>query len=774
MGQFGVGQPVRRKEDARLLTGQGRFIDDVIMPEQAFAYVVRSPHAHAKINGIDASGARGAPGVIAVLTGAELVGDGIGGIPCLAPLESMDGSAMPMPPHPLLAQDRVRCVGDYVALVIAETRAQAKDAAEQMVVDYEPLPAVVSTADAAQDGAPQIWDEAPGNTAFHWGMGDKDAVDAAFAKAGHVSTIDLVNQRIVVNSMEPRGALGQYDADADQYTLHTGTQNVHLALNVLTGVLNIPPEKLRVVSPDVGGGFGMKVFNYPENALVLWAAKRVGRPVKWASERMEAFVSDTQWRDHVTHAELALDTDGKFLAVRVSTTSNMGAYLSNFAPMIATVAGSHLLVGLYDFAAARVEVRGVFTNTVWVDAYRGAGRPEASYIIERLVDTAARDFGVEPAELRRRNLVPTAKMPYTSAFGTTYDSGDFVTNLDDAMKLADFDGFAGRRAESESRGRLRGIGLGCYIEAAAAMDESAEVVFENDGTVTILIGTLTNGQGHATTYSQVLSDALGVPFESINLVQGDTARIATGGGTGGSRSMMVGGAALTHAAEQIIEKGTKIAAHMLEAAEADIEFADGTFSIVGTDRTLSIAEVAVAAKDAANLPEGVEPGLDTKADSNVADGTYPNGCHICEIEVDPDTGSVEIINYAVVDDFGRVVNPLLLAGQVHGGIVQGAGQALMETCIYDPESGQLVTGSFMDYCMPRADDFPSFMLDVNEVLCTTNPMGIKGAGEAGTVGALGATINALVDALSGLGIRHIEMPATPERVWRAIQEAKAA
>jgi carbon-monoxide dehydrogenase large subunit len=774
MGQFGVGQPVRRKEDARLLTGQGRFIDDVIMPEQAFAYVVRSPHAHAKINGIDASGARGAPGVIAVLTGAELVGDGIGGIPCLAPLESMDGSAMPMPPHPLLAQDRVRCVGDDVALVIAETRAQAKDAAEQMVVDYEPLPAVVSTADAAQDGAPQIWDEAPGNTAFHWGMGDKDAVDAAFAKAGHVSTIDLVNQRIVVNSMEPRGALGQYDADADQYTLHTGTQNVHLALNVLTGVLNIPPEKLRVVSPDVGGGFGMKVFNYPENALVLWAAKRVGRPVKWASERMEAFVSDTQGRDHVTHAELALDTDGKFLAVRVSTTSNMGAYLSNFAPMIATVAGSHLLVGLYDFAAARVEVRGVFTNTVWVDAYRGAGRPEASYIIERLVDTAARDFGVEPAELRRRNLVPTAKMPYTSAFGTTYDSGDFVTNLDDAMKLADFDGFAGRRAESESRGRLRGIGLGCYIEAAAAMDESAEVVFENDGTVTILIGTLTNGQGHATTYSQVLSDALGVPFESINLVQGDTARIATGGGTGGSRSMMVGGAALTHAAEQIIEKGTKIAAHMLEAAEADIEFADGTFSIVGTDRTLSIAEVAVAAKDAANLPEGVEPGLDTKADSNVADGTYPNGCHICEIEVDPDTGSVEITNYAVVDDFGRVVNPLLLAGQVHGGIVQGAGQALMETCIYDPESGQLVTGSFMDYCMPRADDFPSFMLDVNEVLCTTNPMGIKGAGEAGTVGALGATINALVDALSGLGIRHIEMPATPERVWRAIQEAKAA
>jgi len=542
----------------------------------------------------------------------------------------------------------------------------------------------------------------------------------------------------------------------------------------LAGILNISPESLRVVSPDVGGGFGMKVFIYPEQGLVLWAAKRVGRPVKWASERTEAFVSDIQGRDHVTHAEIAMDANGKFQAIKVSSTSNMGAYLSNFAPMIATIAGSHLLTGLYDFAAAYIEVHGVFSNTIWVDAYRGAGRPEASYIIERLVDTAARDLGIDPAELRRRNLVPAAKMPYTSAFGTTYDSGDFAANLEDALKLADLDGFARRRFESESRGKLRGIGLNCYVEAAAAMDESAEVVFEDDETVTILIGTLTNGQGHATTYSQVLEDALGIPFESINLVQGDTARIATGNGTGGSRSMMVGGAALTNAADKIIEKGTKIAAHMLEAAEADIEFADGTFSIVGTDRKLNIAEVAVAAEDAANLPDGVEPGLDTKADANVAAGTFPNGCHICEVEVDPDTGAVQIVSYTVVVDFGRVVNPQLLAGQVHGGIVQGAGQALMEGCRYDPDSGQLVTGSYMDYCMPRADNFPSFSLDVNEVLCTTNPMGIKGAGEAGTVGALGATINALVDALSGFGIRHIEMPATSERVWRAIQDAKAA
>ena len=775
MGQFGVGQPVRRKEDVRLLTGQGRFIDDVTMPNETFATIVRSPHAHARINGIDASAALAAPGVLAVLTGADLVADDIGGVPCLAPVASIDGSAMFAPPHPLLAHDRVRCVGDYVALVVAETRSQAKDAAELLVVDYEPLAAVVGTAQAGRDGAPQVWDEAPGNLVFHWGMGDKDAVDAAFAKAARVSTVDLVNQRIVVNSMEPRGAIGQYEADTEQYTLHVGSQNVHLALGTLSSaVLKIPAEKLRVVSPDVGGGFGMKVFVYPEHGLVLWAAKRVGRPVKWSSDRSEAFVSDTQGRDHVTHAEIAMDADGKFQAVKVSSTSNMGAYLSNFAPMIATVAGSHLLTGLYDFAAAYVDVRGVFSNTVWVDAYRGAGRPEASYIIERLVDTAARDLGMDPAELRRRNLVPSAKMPYTSAFGTTYDSGDFVANLEDALKLGGRDGFAARRTESESRGRLRGIGLNCYVEASAAMDEAAEVIFEDDGTVTMLVGTLTNGQGHATSYSQVLVDALGIPFESINLVQGDTARIAKGGGTGGSRSMMVGGAALTHAAEQIIEKGTKIAAHMLEAAEADIEFADGTFSIVGTDRKLTIAEVAVAAKDAANLPDGVEPGLDTKADSGVSAGTYPNGCHICEVEVDPDTGVVEIARYSVVDDFGRVVNPLLLAGQVHGGIVQGAGQALMENCVYDAQSGQLVTGSFMDYTMPRADNFPAFDLDVNEVLCTTNPMGIKGAGEAGTVGALGATINALVDALSGLGIRHVEMPATPERVWRAIREAKAA
>jgi carbon-monoxide dehydrogenase large subunit len=773
MGQFGVGQPVRRKEDARLLTGQGRFIDDVTMPDEACAFVVRSPHAHAKINGIDTSAALQAPGVLAVLTGADLAADGIGGVPCLAAIQNIDGSDMFAPPRPLLTQDRVRCVGDYVALVVAESRDQAKDAAEQLNVDYESLPAVTGTAEAAGDGAPQIWSDATGNTAFRWGMGDKGGVDAAFAKAERISTVDLINQRIVVNSIEPRGAVGQYDASADQYTLHTGSQNVHLALGVLAGILNISPESLRVVSPDVGGGFGMKVFIYPEQGLVLWAAKRVGRPVKWASERTEAFVSDIQGRDHVTHAEIAMDANGKFQAIKVSSTSNMGAYLSNFAPMIATIAGSHLLTGLYDFAAAYIEVHGVFSNTIWVDAYRGAGRPEASYIIERLVDTAARDLGIDPAELRRRNLVPAAKMPYTSAFGTTYDSGDFAANLEDALKLADLDGFARRRFESESRGKLRGIGLNCYVEAAAAMDESAEVVFEDDETVTILIGTLTNGQGHATTYSQVLEDALGIPFESINLVQGDTARIATGNGTGGSRSMMVGGAALTNAADKIIEKGTKIAAHMLEAAEADIEFADGTFSIVGTDRKLNIAEVAVAAEDAANLPDGVEPGLDTKADANVAAGTFPNGCHICEVEVDPDTGAVQIVSYTVVDDFGRVVNPLLLAGQVHGGIVQGAGQALMEGCRYDPDSGQLVTGSYMDYCMPRADNFPSFSLDVNEVLCTTNPMGIKGAGEAGTVGALGATINALVDALRGFGIRHIEMPATSEKVWRAIQDAKA-
>ncbi len=778
MAQFGVGQPVRRKEDVRLLTGNGQYIDDISLPRQTYAAIVRSPHAHALIKNIDTAAAAKAPGVVAVFTGADVVADGLGPIPCLGHVEPRDGSDMPVPPHLLLAKDRVRSVGDYLALVVAETRLQAKDAAELVDVDYEPLPATIDTATAADKGQPQVWDEIADNTVFEWEQGDKAAVEAAFAKAPHISRIDLVNQRIVVSSMEARGAIGEYDPKTDRYTLHVGGQWVHMMRDVLAkDILRIPTEKLRVVTPDVGGGFGMKVFVYPEHGLVLWAAKKVGRPVKWVSERMEAFLSDTQARDHVTHAEIAMDDDGHFLAVKVSNISNFGAYLSNFAPMITTHAGCHLVSGLYDIPAGYIEVRGVVTNTVVVDAYRGAGRPESSFIIERLVDTAARDLGIDASELRRRNFVPADRFPYTSAFGTTFDSGDFVRNMDDAMKLADVAGFGDRRADAEARGRLRGLGMNCYIEATdggPVWEEDVHVLFEGNGTVTVLIGTLATGQGHKTSYSQVLADSLGIPFEDINIVQGDTDRIATGGGTAGSKSMMLGSAALTHAAEKIIEKGKRIAAHMLEAAEADIEFTDGAFSIIGTDRALTVIEVAVAARDKANLPDGVEPGLDQKANSESAAGTYPNGCHICEVEVDPDTGIVKVLNYSVVDDFGRVVNPLLLAGQVHGGIVQGLGQALMEACVYDSASGQLVTGSFMDYAMPRAFDVPPFKLDVNEVLCTTNPLGIKGAGEGGTVGALGAPINALVDALRGYGVRHIEMPATSERVWRAIQEARTA
>ena len=773
MGQFGVGQPVRRKEDVRLLTGGGRFLDDISMTDEAHAFILRSPHAHANIRAIDTSAAQDAPGVVAVLTGADVEADGVGGIICLAPVESKDGREMPQPPHPLLARGRVRCVGDGLAMVIADSSAQAKDAAERIVVDYEPLPAVIGTADAATDGAPQVWDEAPNNTAFDWELGDKAAVDAAFAAAAQVSTIDLVNQRLVVNSIEPRGAMGQYDASTGLYTLHTPTQMPHMAREVLAGpVLHVELDKLRVVSTDVGGGFGMKVFVYVEQALVLWAAAKVGRPVKWQSERAEAFLCDTQGRDQVTHAELALDGDGKFLALRVSSTANLGAYLSNFSPMIVTAAGNPMLTGLYAIPAAHVEVKGVFTNTVLVDAYRGAGRPEASYIIERLVDTAARDAGLSPDEIRRRNFVSPEMIPYTTPLGITYDSGHFVQNMEDAAATADWADFEARRKQSAAHGKLRGIGIGAYAEIAGeGPDEGAEVIFEDDGTVTVLIGTMTNGQGHATSYSQVLEDILGLPFESINIVQGDTARIATGGGTGGSRSMIHGGVALKHAADKIIEKGRKIAAHMLEAAEADVEFADGSFTIIGTDRRLSVAEVAVAARDQANLPEGLEPGLDAEARSEVEAPSYPNGCHICEVEIDPDTGACQVVNYTVADDFGRVVNPLLVEGQVHGGVAQGAGQALLEACIYDPENGQLMTGSFMDYALPRADTLPTINFEFNEVLCATNPLGIKGAGEAGTVGALAAVINAVVDALSGLGVRHIEMPATPERIWQAIADA---
>ncbi len=778
MGQFGMGQPVRRLEDQRLVTGHGRYTDDISLAHQAYAYVLRSPHAHARIRGIDTKAAEAAPGVLAVYTAADLARDGIGTIPLLTPLPNRDGSPCKAPPYPVLAADRVRHAGDAVALIVAETPAQAKDAGELVAVDYEPLPAAVETATALAQSQPLVWDDAPQNLHLDWEIGDKAATDAAFARAKHVVALRLGNNRLVANSMETRNAIGDWSAGEQRYTLYSSTQGSHVVRQIMSGVLGVPENRIRVVTPDVGGGFGMKLFLYREFVLVLYAARKLGRPVKWAGERSEAFLSDTQGRDNVTDAELALDGDGRFLAIRIATVANMGAYLSNFSSFIPTLAGTQMLTGLYTLPAAYVGVKCVFTHTVPVDAYRGAGRPEAAYVVERLVDVAARRLGIPAAELRRRNFVKREQMPYNTALGLTYDSGDFVRNMDDALRLADQQGFAARRAASQAKGKLRGFGFATYIEqCGTGGDEMAELRFDPSGGVTLLIGTQSSGQGHHTAYAQFVADGLGIPLEEIRFHQGDTDTVSFGRGTGGSRSLPVGGNAVRGAIDKVIAKTKKIAAHKLEAAEADIEFADGAFRIAGTDRSVDFTTIAKAAFEPSELPPGMESGLDETARYMHKASTFPNGCHVCEVEIDPDTGATRIQRFVVVDDFGAVVNPLLLAGQVHGGIGQGVGQALLEDCIYDADSGQLVTGSLMDYCMPRADNMPDIEFSYNVVPCTTNPLGIKGAGEAGAIGAPPAVINAVVDALSPYGVEHVEMPATAERVWRAIAEtgtAKAA
>jgi carbon-monoxide dehydrogenase large subunit len=727
--------------------------------------------------------------VVAVLTGADMAADGVGGLPCGWLVHSKDGSPMVEPPHPPLVPDRVRHVGDHVAVVIAESLDQAREAAELVEVDYKVLPAIINTAQAAKSGAPQVWDQAKSNTCYDWHIGDKAATDAAFAKAAHVTKLDLVNNRLVANAMEPRAAIGEYDTGSGNYTLYTTSQNPHV-IRLLMGafVLKLPEHRLRVVAPDVGGGFGSKIYHYAEEAIVTWASKKVGRPIKWTADRSEAFMSDAQGRDHVTHCELAMDKDGKFLGLRASTTANLGAYLSTFSTCVPTYLHGTLLAGVYTTPAIYCEVRAVFTNTVPVDAYRGAGRPEATYLLERIVDKAADEMKMDPADIRRKNFIPKTAFPYQTPVALQYDTGNYQATLDQALKTADYAGFKARREEAKKRGKLRGIGIASYIEACgiapsnvvgslgarAGLYEAAQVRVHPTGSISIFTGSHAHGQGHETTFAQVVSDRLGVPIENVDIVHGDTSKVLFGMGTYGSRSIAVGGTAIMRALDKVIAKGKKIAAHMLEAAESDIEFADGVFRIVGTDRRLSIGEIATAARNSANLPKGIEPGLDTKAKSDVAAGTYPNGCQVCEVEIDRDTGVVSIANYTVVDDFGKVVNPVLIAGQVHGGIVQGVGQALLEHCIYDRQSGQLLTGSFMDYAMPRADNVPSFRLAFNEVLCKTNPLGIKGAGEAGTVGALGAVTNAIVDALRGLGVKHVEMPATPERLWRTIHGVRAA
>ena len=773
MKQFGIGQPVRRVEDRRFITGRGNYLDDISRPRQAYAFMLRSPHAHARIRRVDPAAAITAAGVLAVFTGEDLARDGLGTIPCLSAVTNRDGSAATFPPHPAIVRDRVRHVGDTVAMVIGESLAAARDAAELIAVDYDPLPAAVDTARALDRGQPLVWDTAPGNLSFDWEVGDGAAVAQVMSEAHHRVVLELVNNRVVVNSMEPRGAIGEYDPGEDSCTLWSSTQGSHFVRNLLAeSIFKIPENRIRVVTPDVGGGFGMKLFLYPEHILVLWAAKKLVCAVKWTAERSDAFMTDTQGRDNITRLELALDEDLRFLALDVAILANMGAYLSNFAPEIPTVSGAVMHSGVYAIPAIHVGVKGVFTNTVPVDAYRGAGRPEAAYAVERLIDFAARRLGVRPEELRRRNFIKPEAMPYSTPLGLNYDSGEFARNMDQALAAADLAGFAVRRAEARARGRYRGLGHAVYIEQSGfPPDEFAELRFDPSGTLTILMGTQSSGQGHQTAYTQLAVERLGVAPEKVRVQQGDTASISFGRGTGGSRSLPVGGASLAQAADKLIAKGRRIAAHLFEAAEADVEFADGVFTVSGTDRMLGIEEVARAAFNPAQQAPGIEPGFAETGHYTPPQPTFPNGCHVCEIEVEPETGHIDILRYLVVDDFGTVINPLLLRGQVQGGVAQGVGQAMLEHCVFDPETGQLLTGSLTDYCLPRADDLPAIEFAFNIVPCRTNPLGIKGAGEAGAIGAPPALVNAVVDALAELGIEHLDMPLIPERVWAAIRAA---
>ncbi len=771
MGKFGIGQGLSRVEDSRLLRGEGCYSDDIRLAGEVHGIVVRSPYAHARIVENDLTAARAAPGVLGVFSAADLDADGIGDIPCLAPMTGKNGSATVQPGHPVLARERVRHVGDPVAFVVADTLDAARDAAELVMPDYEELPAVVDTGAARDPRAPQIWDAAPGNLCLDWEQGDKVACAAAFAEAAKVVSLELVNNRVVVNALEPRVALGVYDPDDNagqgRYTLYSGNQGAHRVRNWLAEHnFHEPPERFHVICPDVGGSFGMKIFIYAELVLVLWAARRVGRPVRWCADRSESFLCDAQSRDHVSRAELALDGEGRILALRAATTAAMGAYLSNFAPFIPTGCSAPMFSGLYRIPQVYVEVACVFTNTVPVDAYRGAGRPEAAYLVERLIDHAAREIGETPAAFRRRNFITPDTLPYRTATGVTYDSGDFPAMMVRAMQAVDWQGFDRRREKARAAGRYRGLGMACYVEACGSSgEEGARMVMASDGHLILDIGTQTNGQGHATAYGQILADRLGLEPDAITVRQGDSDRLSVTGGTGGSRSIHMGGMAIGGACDVFIERARRLAGDMLEAAEADIEFSDSTFIIVGTDRQVTLTEVAGEAEKRGDPLQG-------EGEHRDATGTYPNGCHLCELEVDPETGRIEVLRYLVVDDFGTLINPLLVAGQVHGGTAQGLGQALLEDTRYDGDSGQLLSGSLMDYCLPRADDLPSIELTlVEDYPCTTNEMGVKGAGEAGAIGACPAIINALVDALSPLGVRHIDMPATPERVWRAIRNA---
>src|SRR5271165_4159976 len=768
MTKFGLAQPVRRVEDKRLLTGNGRYTDDIVLPGMLHGVVVRSPHAAAQINRIDTATALSLEGVAAIYTAADLNKDGITPMPCAAPVQNRDGSNMASPPHPALADAMARHVGDPVAFVVAETAKAAHDAAERIAIDYNVLPTITDMPTATEPGAPQVWPEAANNLAFDWEVGDKAATDGQFARAAHVTRLTVVNNRVVVASMETRAAIADYDPATGRWTLYANTQGGWLIKGLLGSVFATDPAKFRVITPDVGGGFGMKAFLYAEHVLTCYAARKLGRPVKWMSDRSEAFVADTQGRDNITLGELAIDKDGRFIALRTRNVANMGAYLSTFAPYIPTLAGGAVLSGVYDFQQIYANVIGVFTNTVPVDAYRGAGRPESNYLLERLVDAAARELKIDPAELRRRNMVPQSAMPHPTPVGKTYDSGDFAMVLDAALKQMDYAGFAARREEAARRGKRRGIGMAYYLEVTMGdITERAEIRFAEDGFVDVYVGTQSTGQGHETAYVQLTANQLGIDGDKIRVRQGDTDTIPSGGGTGGSRSLYSEGQAIQVTADAVIRKGKQAAADMLEAAPADITFADGRFSIVGTDRGIDIIALAAAQRQKAAAGESATT-LDAAEVANVAEHTFPNGCHMTEVEVDPETGVVDIVRYRVCDDFGKTVNPMIVRGQVHGGVAQGLGQALLERTSYDAASGQLLSGSFMDYALPRADDFPDIEVDLLEVPSVANPLGVKGAGEAGSVGSPPAIINAIIDALSDDGVTHIDMPATPEVVWKAL------
>ena len=772
-----IGKSIRRREDQRFLTGAGNYTDDVTLPHQSYAAFLRSPHAHARIRSIDLEAASKAPGVIRIFTGPELAEAKVGGLPCGWLIHSKDGTPMKEPAHPVLAQGKVRHVGDQVALVVAESLLEARDAAELIVVDYEELPAVIDIS-AADRNASSVHDDVAGNVCYDWGHGDKAAVDAAFAKAAHVTKLSFINNRLIPNAMEPRAANASYTRHDESYTLYVANQNPHVErLLMCAFVLGLPESKVRVIAPDVGGGFGSKIFLYAEEVALVWASKRVGRPIKWTSDRSEAFLTDAHGRDHATTAEMAMDANGMFLALRVKTIANMGAYLSTFASSVPTILYATLLAGQYKTPAIYAEVKAVFTNTAPVDAYRGAGRPEATYVVERIVEQCARDMKMDPTAIRRQNFI--TEFPYATPVGLTYDVGNYAAHLDKAMAMADVAGYPARKAASEAKGRKRGLGYSCYIEACglapsniagalgarAGLFEAGEVRVHPTGTVTVFTGSHSHGQGHETTFAQVVAARLGIPIENVEIVHGDTGRVPFGMGTYGSRSLSVGGTAIVKAVDKIIAKGKKIAAHLLEAADTDIEFENGEFKVAGTDRKVPWGSVTLTAYVPHNYPlDKLEPGLNENAFYDPTNFTYPSGSYVCEVEVDPDTGVVKIEKFTAVDDFGNIVNPMIVEGQIHGGVAQGLGQAMMEACAYDVDSGQLITGSYMDYAMPRAMDLPNIQVSNTVTPCSHNPLGVKGCGEAGAIGSPPAYINALTDAL---GVVDLAMPATPERVWRA-------